>query len=76
MGNSLIDDGSVSYQSLVDIYVNAAYRPNLIVCDARSDGGKFILENRDGEMDFDGFHHAYVKRDEQLFLVPLWEWAE
>lgn len=69
--------GTLSYEMLIDAYVKCgAYRPNLIVCDAHSDGGKFILEHRDGEMDFDGFHHAYVKRDDQLFIVPLWEWAD
>ena len=51
-------------------------KPTLLICDGNTPQGQFILANRDGETDFDGFHHAYVERDGQTFLVPLWEWKD
>jgi hypothetical protein len=48
-------------------------RPKLIICDARSEYGQKVLAERDGEMEFDGFWHAYIRRGNQTLLVPLWE---
>ena len=47
--------------------------PPIIVCDARSEQGQYILTNRDGEEAFDGFWHAYIRRGDQTFYVPLTE---
>ena len=67
---------TIDYQALLDIYTSCEVHPTLIVADAESEYGKYILAHRDGEMDFDGFRHAYVERGDQTFLVPLWEWEE
>lgn len=69
------DGGNLSYEKLLEAYARCTAKPTIIVVDAKSEPGQFILANRDGEVDFDHFHHAYVKRDEQTFLVPLWEIA-
>ena len=69
----------IDLTALLDLYAgvtSGTCKPELVVCDARSEQGQYILAHRDGETDFDGFHHAYIRRDGQTFLVPLHEWVE
>ena len=73
-----MSDESLSPTALSLLYETLTFpvKPSLVICDAKSEYGKKILSERDGEMDFDGFHHAYINREGTTFLVPLWEWQE
>ena len=67
------DKGDLSYAALIEAYASSSCHPTLIVASAVSEQGRYIIDNRDGEMEFDGFWHAYCQRGDQLFLVTLAE---
>jgi hypothetical protein len=65
--------------NFIDLYnelMKCEEHPTILICDAQSDWGKKILAERDGEEEFDGFWHAYIRRGDQTFYVPLYELGE
>jgi hypothetical protein len=60
----------------LDLYeklLSRPFVPSMLIVSAQSKEGRFVLENQEGELYFDGFIHAFVKCGECTVLVPLSE---
>ena len=64
---------AASFIDLYDSLMKCESYPTIIICDARSEWGRKALAERDGEEAFDGWWHAYIRRGDQTFYVPLME---